>query len=61
MVCTWEKFSSLPAKKKTQKFETATRKENGVSHWWEIIVRKEILDTRLSTHMLLKDMILIAI
>ena len=27
MGCTWEKFSSLPAKKR-QKFETATGKEN---------------------------------
>lgn len=48
MGSTWEKFSSLPAKKR-QKFETATGKEN------------QILDTALFTHVFSKDIISIAI
>ena len=60
---TWEKFSSLPAKK-PQKFETATGKENFQTNQWEKIVSNQILDTPLFTHVFLnnlKDMISVTI
>ena len=51
--------------KKTQKFETATGKENFQTETagrnWEIIVSYQILDTTSFTHVLLKEMISIAV
>ena len=57
---TWEKFSSLPTKKR-QKFETATGKENFQTEMGGRTCGRKLSVTALFTHVLLKDMISITI
>ena len=61
MGLTWEKFSSLLAKKR-QKLETATGKENFQTETeGRTSGRKSVSVTALFTHVFSKDMILITI
>ena len=57
---TWEKFSTLPAKKR-QKFETATRKENFQTGTEGRTRGRKLSVTALFTHVFLKDVISITI
>ena len=57
---TWEKFSSLPAKKR-QKFETATGKETFQTETEGRTCGRKLSVTALFTHVFSKDMISITI
>ena len=57
---TWEKFSSLPAKKR-QKFETATGEENFQTETEGRTSGRKLSVTMLFTHVFSKDMISITI
>ena len=60
MGCTWEKLSSLPAKKR-QKFETPTGKKNFQTETEGRTSGRKLSVTALFTHAFSKDMISITI